>query len=183
MGLFNFLKKKNQQSESGLVEADNSLPNELIISEKRPDQGRLPGSDDISSGIDSVYAFLQGDYETRGYRDALASPDDSYKQDNIRLLRQDLTIQIQRAGTYYEGIMKELDFHILSRTRAGLVDLVEELKMRKEMVTGYMEKIKLIQADAETGSGLTERIILSYQRGFMRGLSALTQSGVLSKKL
>jgi len=30
---------------------------------------------------------------------------------------------------------------------------------------------------------MTQRIILSYQRGFMRGLSAITQSNVLNKKI
>jgi hypothetical protein len=183
MSLFDFFRKNHKQDETDLFETENGNPKELTEGDRVPVKIAVPGPDGISSGIDAVYAFLQDDYEARGYDDAFISPDDSYKQDNIRLLRQDLLIQIQRANTYYEGITKELEFHINSRSRAGLVDLVEELKTRKEMVTGYIEKLKPIQADAENGTGLTERIVLSYQRGFMRGLAALTQSRVLNKKL
>jgi hypothetical protein len=40
-----------------------------------------------------------------------------------------------------------------------------------------------IQAGMEQESSMVNRIILSYQRGFMRGLSALSQSRVLNKKI
>jgi hypothetical protein len=79
--------------------------------------------------------------------------------------------------------MKELDFHISSRSRAGLIDLVEELKTRKEMVLEHVAKVQEIKKEMEDTNSMTQRIILSYQRGFMRGLSAITQSNVLNKKI
>jgi hypothetical protein len=182
MSLFDFFKKKQQEDTSPALN-DNLVPKDLFLEEKDPNSIEAHVAAGMSTGITAIYEFLQGDYETRGYNDALTNPDDSYKTDNIRLLKQDLLIQIQKANTYYEVIMKELDFHISTRGRAGLIDLVEELKMRKEVVTGYLEKIKSISIEAEQTSGLTERIILSYQRGFMRGLAALTLSNVLNKKL
>jgi hypothetical protein len=134
-------------------------------------------------GINAVYGFLQADYESRGYNDALINPDESYRTDNASLLQQDLLIMIEKSATYYEGLMKDIDFHIGSRSRAGLIDLVEELKTRRELVADHLEKIKLIKVEAVSGTGATQRITLSYQRGFMRGLSALTQSKVLNKQL
>jgi hypothetical protein len=44
-------------------------------------------------------------------------------------------------------------------------------------------KVDQIQADIENENAMSHRIILSYQRGFMRGLSALSQSRVLNKKI
>ena len=79
--------------------------------------------------------FFQDDYETRGYNDALTNPDESYKSDNIRLFNHDLLILIDRSSNYYDNFLKELDFHISSRSRAGLIDLVEELKIRKEIIS------------------------------------------------
>ena len=95
----------------------------------------------------------------------------------------DLQILVQKVNTYYEDMIRELDFHISSRSRADLIDLVEELKTRKEMVLEHMEKVNQVKKEMEANLGMTQRILLSYQRGFMRGLSALTQSNVLSKKL
>jgi len=183
MSLFNFFRKRQQINGTTPVENETLVPRELFIDETDPVQVALPGSSEAASGIEAVYAFLQDDYESRGYNDALTNPDDSYKTDNLRLLSQDLAIHIQRANTYYESILKELDFHISSRSRAGLVDLVEELKMRKELVLSYLEKIGLIRNDAENRNGLTERIMLSYQRGFTRGLAAITQAKILNQRL
>ena len=87
---------------------------------------------------------MQADYETKGYNDAITSPDDSYRQDNIKLIKHDLNILIQKVNTHYQDLIKELEFHISSRIRAGLVDLVEELKSKKEMVQEHMDKVNLI---------------------------------------
>lgn len=141
----------------------------------------FPGN--ASIGLDAIYRFFQDDYESRGYNDALANPDESYKTDNIRLFKHDLLILIDRSLNYYESFIKELDFHIGSRTRAGLIDLVEELKIRKEIVTDLLGKIRLIKEEAASGEGPIQRIALSYQRGFMRGLSAISQSKMFNRTL
>jgi hypothetical protein len=141
----------------------------------------FPG--DGSIGLDAIYSFLQDDFESRGYNDALTNPEEGYKNDNIRLLSHDLLILIDRSTNYYESFLKELDFHIGSRSRAGLIDLVEELKIRKDIIRDHLEKIGQIKADAAAGSGSAQRIALSYQRGFMRGLSAISQSKIFKRTL
>jgi hypothetical protein len=133
--------------------------------------------------IDAIYEFLQYDYESRGYNDALTNPDESYKSDNIKLFAHDLQILIDRSSIYYEELLKEVDFHINSRSRAGLIDLVEELKIKRELVLDHMTKVKALKEEALNGSGSTGRIALSYQRGFMRGLSAISQSKLFKRNL
>jgi hypothetical protein len=64
-----------------------------------------------------------------------------------------------------------------------LVDLVQELDSRKKLVEEYKGKLKDIKDSMDSENGMCQRIILSYQRGFMRGLSAITQSNVLNKKI
>lgn len=182
MGLFNFFKKNQPEIFNG--DGQLEIPKEVFIEERDPqDQVPILQSNGQARGIDAIYAFLQADYESKGYGDALINPDDSYKADNIQLIRMDLQIMVQKVNTYYEDLIRELDFHINSRARAGLVDLVEELKTRKEMVLEHMEKVNEVKKEMEAERGMTQRILLSYQRGFMRGLSALTQSNVLNKKL
>ena len=151
--------------------------------------GRIPGNDSSlfnpgeTKGLDSIYAFLQNDYESRGYNDALINPDESYKSDNIRLIQHDLMILIDRTATYYETLLRETDFHISSRSRAGLIDLVEELKIKKEVTADHLGKVHQIKAEASKGEGASQRIVLSYQRGFMRGLYAISQSKLFNGNL
>ncbi len=156
-----------------------------MLAEDRHHQDQPPADqpDADVKGIGAIYDFLQADYESKGYNDALTSPDDKYKAENIKLIKMDLQILIMKVDTYYKDLIRDLDFHIGSRSRAGMIDLVEELKTRKEMVIEHMGKVEELKRETETDNGMTQRMILSYQRGFMRGLSAITQSNVLNKKL
>lgn len=185
MGLFDFFRKNQSQSVTPVtIQEHPEISKELFIEERDPhEQPSIIQSNGVANGIDAIYAFLQADYESKGYNDALTNPDDSYKTDNIKLIKLDLQILTQKVNTYYEDMIRELDFHISSRGRAGLIDLVEELKTRKEMVLEHMSKVTEVKKEMESDTGMTQRILLSYQRGFMRGLSALTQSNVLTKKL
>lgn len=162
MGFFNRLRKRNNEQ--------TEVPG--AINGKEPIQFSANGS----KGLDAIYSFLQFDYESRGYNDALTNPDESYRNDNIMLIRHDLMILIDRTQTYYETLLRETDFHISSRSRAGLIDLVEELKIRKELTNDHLEKVKKIREEAAGDEGPARRIVLSYQRGFMRGLYAISQS-------
>ena len=174
MGFFDFLKRKTTVSSPDVNIKTDQIP--PVNASKDAQTKQL-------QGIEAIYQFLQADYESRGYNDALVSPDESYRNDNIKLLIRDLEILIQQVTTYYEDMLNDLDFHITSRSRAGLIDLVEELKIRKQKAGEHLEKVKNMSAELSVRSSLSERIVLSYQRGFMRGLSAITQSDFLNKPL
>ena len=174
---------RRKHEEASAVTAVPALPGSDLL----PAAGQAaslmslnPG--DGEGGINEIFAFLQADYESRGYNDALINPDESYSTDNAVLLHHDLMILIDKSVTHYEGLLKEIDFHIGSRSRAGLVDLVEALRIRKEIVTDHLARVRQIREEAVGGTGVTQRIALSYRRGFMRGLSAITQSRVFSKR-
>lgn len=173
MGLFSKFRKHNQE------DTVNKTGEQEEISKGFP-SGKSSVSINGSKGLDAIYGFLQYDYESRGYNDALTNPDDSYKSDNIKLMNHDLLILIDRSSSYYEDLLKEVEFHISSRNRAGLVDLVEELKTKLQIINDHLQKIKIIKEDAVKGEGSTQRIALSYQRGFMKGLSAISQSKVIN---
>jgi len=182
MGIFNFMKRKLPETPVSQLPA---LPENDIQSES-VNIGKMPGNyspNGEAKGIESIYAFLQRDFENKGYNDALVSPDESNKQDNIRLIQLDLEIQVQKVETYYKDSVKEIDYHMSSRTRAGLIDLVEELKTRKEIVLDHMDKVNELKKEMSGNSGMAERMVLSYQRGFMKGISAITQSTIMNKKI
>jgi hypothetical protein len=169
-------------------ELKDEIPREIFIEESDPAEDNAPNitymnSNGESKGIESVYAFLQADYETRGYNDALANPDDNYKNESVKLLRMDLDILLQRANLHYEDLSKEAEVHIITRSNAGLVDLVQELKARKSVIDEHKRILAEIKADIEQDDGKFMRVRLSYQRGFLKGLTHLTNTNILNKKI
>jgi len=189
MGIFNIFRRKRIISENGNPAClssgmTSSVPGEssLDANDSKQKQGLL-SVNGLDEGIGQVYLFLQADTESKGYSDALVNADDSFKSDNIRLIKLDLQILIDKTYTYYENLISEINLHISTRSRAGLVDLVQELESRKILITEYKQKLLTIKESIDDENGMCQRCILSYQRGFMRGLSALTQSNVLNKKI
>jgi hypothetical protein len=174
MSVFDIFKRKSSLNQNNLQANPSNVKS---INEN------LPAIDGLVNGIEQIYTFLQADYESKGYNDALVNPDDSYKSDNIKLIKLDLQILVDKTSTYYDNLISELNLHIVTRSRAGLVDLVQELESRKKLIEDYKQKLQVISEGIHNENGLCQRIILSYQRGFMRGLSALTQSIILNKKI
>ena len=74
MGLFNFKRKEAEQIENELnVEpVAVSIPKEKFTLETRVEKSELP--------IFEVYSQLKEDWETKGYSDAKAFPETSYKE-------------------------------------------------------------------------------------------------------
>jgi hypothetical protein len=176
MGPLRLFSKKTPQNPVLVAEGPESIPANLT-------PGRMPNiTVNGEKGLETVYAFFLNDYESRGYNDALTNPDESYKSDNIKLLNHELFILIERTSTYYEDLAKEMEFHISTRSRAGLIDLVEELKVRMQIINDHRSKLSEIRKEALTGTGSIQRIGLSYQRGFMRGLSSISQAKVLNNR-
>ncbi len=188
MGLFNFFQKNQPQTttiptKNGVVENNNALeiPKNIFVENREPqDQPTFLSSQVNANGIETIYSFLQADYDTKGYSDALTNPDDSTKSNGVKLIKMDLKILVQRVNNFHAKRIRDFDLHISSRGRSGLIDLVEELKSEKEKTMKDIEEVKVIESEIETGGGMVERTILSYQKGFMRGLSAITQSKILN---
>jgi len=174
MALFDFFKRKSSEKNDQV-----DIPKDKFVDDSDPnDSGAL-----AVMGIDAVFEFLQDDYETRGYGDALVNPDNSYMEMNLDLLRKDCTIVITKARNYYKDINKDIEFHIESRSRNGLIDIVEELKMKKEKVEDHLLQLDILEKGSEDESNIFERVELSYKRGFLRGLASITNSDVLNRKL
>jgi hypothetical protein len=56
------------------------------------------------------------------------------------------------------------------------------LKIRLQVINEHRGKLTEIKKEALTGAGAIERIGLSYQRGFMRGLSSISQARIINNR-
>lgn len=136
----------------------------------------------LIQGIDSVHLFMTIDLDKKGYNDALTNSDASNLKDNLKLLHYDLTIVIERALSYYNDKIKEQDFFIKSRNDIGLTDLANEITSEKDKVLELIDKVKKIEEENNKDEGKSQRMILSYEIGFKRGLTAITASKLFPNK-
>ena len=172
MGLLNLFRRNGKNEVQVLnVDTETVPPKEIFIEERDPDHLK---ENKILIGLESIYKYAETDFEEKGFNDALSNPDFSYNNDNIRLLKYDLEILVQKALTLYENTLHDVNFHIESRKRAGLIDTVYQLETLKAKIESNITKVMRIHQEYIDNTGLVERIELSYKRGFLRGLAALS---------
>lgn len=150
------------------------IQEETFIEKPVPDNsdGIDKQTEQSQDNIHLVYAFLSRDYQQQGYDDALRHPDTSYKIEKVKEIQGDLDIVIRKSKTFYEDAIRELLFLIASRNRMGMIDVVDELKMKKEKAEDHYKKVIEIQNQA-IQQGESHRLIISYNRGFQNGMAAI----------
>jgi hypothetical protein len=132
-----------------------------------------------SYDLQYLYLFLEKDYQQEGYNDALANPDMSSMEEKIKLIRHQLDITIAKVKTYYSSVLRNINFHIESRKRNGMVDIVDELISKRTTIEEEMSKVAEIEEGAKTHSGISETLIMSYKLGFKNGYAAISHSQML----
>ncbi len=179
MGLFDVLfgttKKSDQASEI------SAKPDEQIVPEIKEPNGANNGVPltreaelTVSMPLDEIYKYLRVDFESRGYDDAMSNPDTSYRDMNKQLIVSNLKVLFKQIKQIYIDNLKTTDFHIKSREQAGLIDIVELLKNRKETLDNHLNEINKMETDLDGKEDYMVGMLLSYERGFLRGLAALS---------
>jgi hypothetical protein len=188
MGLFSFFNRKNG-SESHLNGADaaHSIPETpqgvFVETGKRsnPESPERNYSSSSEHGINLLFQFLEKNYEKKGYDDALMNPDTTHLEQNIAALKNELERTIRKVKTFYEDFIREINFHISSRTRSGMVDTVEELNAKKETAESHVRQVLEIEQEANESRGVAQGIVLSYTRGFRNGLAAISHHSIMNR--
>ena len=164
------------------IESSVDIPERLFIEKEQVEEKNVaPSALKIESNIEQLFNFLDRNHETKGYEDALMNPDISHLHQNLMALKNELVRTIRRVKTFYEDFIREIDFHIESRSRSGLVDIVDELKMKRSIAESHMIKVLEIESDATNNQGDSQGMIISYTRGFKNGLSAISHHSILKR--
>lgn len=190
--MFDFLRKRRTEEMSSdpliMAEPANGLKTIDI-----PEHVFIENEKDISlkndeltarradTNIELLFDFLDKNHETKGYEDALMNPDVKHLEQNIEALKNQLERTLRRVKTFYEDFIKEIDFHIDSRSRSGMVDVVDELKMKKSIAESHVQKVLEIETEHHSNRGDSQGMIISYTRGFMNGLSAISHHTILKR--
>jgi hypothetical protein len=124
--------------------------------------------------IDLIYAYLKEDNETKGYDDALCNPDISYKENYIALIKSNLEVKFRQIRTKYNDELRNVNSHIKSLSDAGLIDVVERFKTKKEILEMHLQELSQMESDFNAGENYMTGIFKSYERGFLRGLATIS---------
>jgi hypothetical protein len=132
------------------------------------------GSSRMKTGepIEQIFAYLEGDYEEMGYKDALATPDTACKESTSKLIHGRFVVLLRKVETEYDGMLKKLDRRITSCSTAGLVDTVHSLQIEQERIRKYKEDLSRIGQEVKESieTSPLAAVLKSYERGFVRGL-------------
>lgn len=191
MGLFNFFNGKQNSNGNAIDNRQDNLANPLLeIPENVFLEKEKPTTDTIQTdrttsnsenGISVLFNFIEKNYESKGYDDALINPDNIHLEQNVEALKNDLERTIRKIKTFYEDFIREINFHIETRSRSGMVDTVEELTVKKDTAEEHINQILVIENDAKENKGIGYGIILSYKRGFHNGLAAISHHSIMKK--
>lgn len=186
MGLFNTFNRRDNTNSIAQNNTDlPDIPENIFIEKDKPIEDRIEQKQEHpvqDNSIYILYQFLEKNYEGKGYDDALINPDSSHLQQNLNSLKCDLERTIKKVKTFYEDFITEIDYHIKSRSRNGMIDTVEELMMKKEIAASHVKKVLEIEDDTVNDRGDSQGIMLTYTRGFKNGLAAISHHNILKRK-
>jgi hypothetical protein len=170
-------------TESANVPKTMEIPEHLFIENEKEhsNKNEETAAKKAENNIELLFDFLDKNHETKGYEDALMNPDVRHLDQNIEALKNQLDRTIRRVKTFYEDFIKEIDFHIDSRSRSGMVDVVDELKMKKSIAESHVMKVLEIENEHRNNTGDSQGMIITYTRGFMNGLSAISHHTILKR--
>ncbi|RYD80509.1 MAG: hypothetical protein EOP55_02045 [Sphingobacteriales bacterium] len=171
------LFRTNKQPDDSTQEIKASLTEikeEDFIDNSEPDSDHSFIEYGSNLPIDIIYNLLKEDYEAKAYKDAITNPDRSYKEKNIALLRSTLEVKFKQITLKYDDMLREIDVHIKTRSEAGLTDLVELLKSRKDTLEKHRVELQQMKDDLNKEEPYIMGMFTSYEVGFTRGLASLS---------
>ncbi len=190
MSLFDWLTRRKSRTQwiaeeefietgdEGSLIPENNNNMDLISS-----VNEMQHQDMVIQGRKEIDDFLNKDFESEGYSDALVNSDSSYSANNKEILKHQLELKVERVLTVYENKIRDYDFHIKTRQQNGMLDTVDEIDAEKKKIEEEISKIKTLMAETKENKGKGYIIILSYDRGFKRGLAAITASKLFGKTI
>lgn len=176
MGFFDLFKKK-VDSNNDNHNPNNELPEikeDVFIDNTEPSEKSESIAFGLKPPIEIIYNYLTEDYEIKAYNDALTNPDKSYKDTNLEIIRSKLEVKFKQVLLAYDNMLREIEFHIKSRSQAGLTDLVEQLRVKKATYEMHVQQIHKMKEDLDSGELYMIGIFKSYEVGFLRGLASLS---------
>ena len=172
MGLFNFKRKEAAQLTEELNPTNDAMPTssdpiskDKFIMEDRVETTELP--------IFEVYQRLREDWETKGYSDAKAFPETSYKESNKLAIVEKLSLLVEEGVIKYEDKIIEMEALIEQSKKNGFIETLNKQEKQKNILERHLKELEGLANDIKNVGAKTKVILTSYEMGFARGIAAI----------
>lgn len=185
MALFNFFKKKSESPNLSLIlpteeEPENEVSQETessnIEEAKAPAVNSLKVSYATGWPIDLIYGYLHKNYEEKGYADAMLNSNLTFRDMNMSIIRNKVLMIFREVNLKYDGMKRELETRIGTCNAAGLLTSVAELEKQMAVINAHKEELSRLEMDFRNNANEASVPLMSYECGFLRGVSAIAMS-------
>lgn len=178
MGLFNwgFFRSNPVEQEFRVEDERPEIREEDFIDNSDPNENNQENVYHVAYGtgfpIDAIYGFIKRDFEQKGFEDAMVNPENSYKESGMLLVKNELKQLFEQVRLKYRGDLRQLQVQIDNMQKQGLPFQAANLIARKETFEEHMQKIDDMEKKLENKDASMMTPIYTYERGFLKGLSA-----------
>lgn len=185
MGLFSWLTGRKTASpeavaaQESIVDTLPEIKEEDFVDNSEPESANQSLSNEIyrvSYGtgfpIDVIYGFINRDFEQKGYDDAMVNTSISYKESGKQLIINELKSLFQQVTLRYQRDKMGIEVMIENLEGQGLPLQVKALRMRLQLLDDHIKKIVDMQTALDKKEESVMRMVITYERGFLKGLAA-----------
>ena len=185
MALFNFFKRKPENSNLSLIlpseeEPENEVSQETESSYIQDANPAASNSLKVSYAtgwpIDLIYGNLHKNYEEKGYADAMLNSNLTFRDMNMSIIRNKVLMIFREVNLKYDGMKRELETRIGTCIAAGLLTSVAELEKQMAVINAHKEELSRLEMDFRNNANEASVPLMSYECGFLRGVSAIAMS-------
>lgn len=126
--------------------------------------------------IDAIYAYLERDYEQQGYEDSMCNADNSYKDSKKEIIKNGLKRLFSQVKLRYKDDLRRIDVQVIIVEQQGMINTSASLRAQKETILEHMKMLDEMETSLLNDEPQMLGMIDSYNRGFLKGLAAISQS-------
>lgn len=185
MALFNFFKSKKGSNEVPLFQTFE--PSLVIDTQTQESEAETvtpasstpaPLTVSYATGwpIDLIYGYLHKNYEEKGYSDAMLNSNLTFRDMNMSIIRNKILMIFREINLKYSGMKRDLDTRIETCNAAGLLTTVAELEKQMSVIVSHTNELARLEEDFRNNANEASVPLMSYECGFLRGVSAIAMS-------
>lgn len=185
MALFNLFKSRKGTTEVPslpALETTLATDNQTQYSESESVATTAPISAPLTVSyatgwpIDLIYGYLHKNYEEKGYSDAMLNSNLTFRDMNMSIIRNKILMIFREVNLKYNGMKRDLDTRIETCNAAGLLTTVAELEKQLSVIVSHKNELAKLEEDFRNNANEASVPLMSYECGFLRGVSAIAMS-------
>lgn len=186
-GLFNTEKKENkvipfQLTQDSPTPSVEKVTNESSVAEDATAE-KKPLTVSYATGwpIDIIYGYLHKNYEKKGYDDAMLNSNLAFRDMNMNIIRHKILMVFREINLNYDAMKQDLDTRIETCNTAGLLTTAADLNKQMSVIKAHREELSQLENDFRSNANEASVPLMSYECGFLRGISTITMAGPMRK--